>query len=103
MYSGEMSTLSVAFGRTPVRAIEWPTAVGTTWTIQDRLFQSAPDAEAHEDRARELAAAFAGDEHVRAGGAFGVGQHAVLLDDEGAAQRHHHQHAEDAAGEARAS
>ena len=47
---------------------------------------------------RQRAAAFAGDEHVRAGRAFGVGQHAVLLDDQRAPQRHHHQHAEDAAG-----
>ena len=57
------------------------------------------EAEAHEHRARELAAAFAGHEHVGARRAFGEGQHAVLLDDQRAPQRHHHQHAEQAAGE----
>ena len=67
--------------------------------IHDSDFQSAPIAEAAEDHRRQLAAALAGDEHFGAGRAFGVGQHAVLLDDQRAAQRHHHQHAEDAAGE----
>ena len=42
MYSGEMSTLSVAFGRTPVRLIERPIAVGKICTIHDSAFQSAP-------------------------------------------------------------
>ena len=65
---------------------------------RQRLPQRA-DAEAAEHQRRQLAAALAGDQHVGAGRAFRVGQHAVLLDDQRAAQRHHHQHAEDAAGE----
>ena len=98
MYSGEMSTLSVAFGRTPVRAIDCPTAVGTIWTIQERLFHSAPAPRPMKTVLRELSATFPGDEHVRAGSPFGVGEYAVFLDDEGATERHHHQHAEDAPG-----
>ena len=65
---------------------------------RQRLPQRA-DAEAGEHHRRQLAAALAGDQHVGARRAFRVRQHAVLLDDERAAQRHHHQHAEDAAGE----
>ena len=42
MYSGEMSTLSVALGSRPVRGIDRPTAVGKIWTIHDSAFQSAP-------------------------------------------------------------
>ncbi len=98
MYSGEMSTLSVAFGRTPVRAIDRPTAVRNNLDDPGEALPERADAQAHEDRARELAAAFPGDQHVRAGSAFGVGEYAVFLDDEGAAERHHHQHAEDAPG-----
>ena len=44
-----------------------------------------------------LAAALAGDEHLGAGRALGIGELAVLLDDERAPHRHHHQHADDAA------
>ena len=47
----------------------------------------------------QRAAALAGDEHVGAGRALRVGQHAVLLHDERAPERHHHQDAQDAAGE----
>ena len=57
------------------------------------------DAEPQEDRLGQRAAAFAGDQHVGAGGALGVGQHAVFLDDQRAPQRDHHQHAENAAGD----
>ena len=38
-------------------------------------------------------------QHVGAGGAFRVGQHAVFLHDERPAERHHHEHAQNAAGE----
>ncbi len=91
--------LSVAFGSMPVRAIDRPIVVGKIWTIQDRLFQSAPVPEPEKNRPRQRTAAFACHEDVRARGAFGVGQRSVLLDDEGPAQRHHHQHAEDPPGE----
>ena len=64
---------------------------------RQRLPQRA-DAEAAEHQSGQLAAALAGDQHFGARRAFGVGQHAVFLDDQRAAQRHHHQHAEDAAG-----
>ena len=50
-------------------------------------------------RARQRAAALAGDEHVGARRALRVRQHPVLLHDQRAPQRHHHQHAEDAARE----
>jgi hypothetical protein len=56
-------------------------------------------AEAEKDAAGERAAALAGDEHVGAGGAFRVGQVAVLFDDELAAQGNHEEHAEPAADE----
>ena len=94
-----MSTFSVALGKKLVRGIEWPTSVRKIWTIHDSDFQSAPIAEPAEDRLRERAAALAGDQHVGARRPFGIGQHAVLLDDERAPERHHHQHAHDAAGE----
>src|SRR5688572_6269701 len=42
MYSGEMSTWSVALGNTPVRGTDRPIAVGTIWTIHDSAFQNAP-------------------------------------------------------------
>ena len=58
-----------------------------------------PDAEAHEDGLGHVAALLAGDQDVGAGGAFRVGQRAVLLDDQRPPQRHHHQHPEHAAGE----
>ena len=64
---------------------------------RQRLPQRA-ETQAREHERREPAAAFAGDQHLGAGGAFGIGQHAVLLDDERAAERHHHQDAENAAG-----
>ena len=43
------------------------------------------------------AALFAGDQDLGAGSAFGIGQHAVLLDDQRRAQGDHHQHAQQAA------
>ena len=55
------------------------------------------DAEAREHRPGAGAALLADDQDVRAGGAFRVGQDAVLLDDERAPQRDHHEHAEQAA------
>ena len=78
-------------------------AVRNSWTIQDSDFQTAPMPEAHEHGLGHVAAPFAGDQDVGAGGAFRVGQHAVLLDDQRAPQRHHHQHAEHAAGEGAAA
>ena len=55
------------------------------------------DPEAVEHQLGERAALLAGDQHVGAGGALRVGQHAVLLDDQRPPQRDHEQHAEDAA------
>ena len=55
------------------------------------------DADALEDHAGEVAALLAGDQDVRAGHALGVLEVAVLLDDEGAAQRNHEEDAERAA------
>ena len=52
---------------------------------------------AGEDALGEAAALLAGDEHVGAGGPLRVGQVAVLLDDEAAPQRDHHEDAEHAA------
>ena len=90
--------LSVAFGKMLVRPSERPIAGGKDLDDpRDRLPQR-PDAESKEHRLGELAPALAGDEHVGAGRALGIGQHAVLLDDERAAQRHHHQDPEDPAG-----
>ena len=63
-----------------------------------RLPQRA-DAETQEDRLRQRAAALAGHQDVGARRALGVGQDAVLLHDERAPQRHHHQDAEDPAGD----
>ena len=59
----------------------------------------AAEAEAEKDAAGERAAALAGDEHVGAGGAFGIWQVAVFLDDELAAQGNHEEDAEPAADE----
>ncbi len=42
MYSGEMSTFTVAFGKKLLRAMEWPMAVRKICTIQDTAFHSAP-------------------------------------------------------------
>ena len=94
-----MSTLSVAFGKLAgarrrvadfgAEQVEHP---------RQRLPERA-DAEPAEHERRQLAAPLAGDQHLGAGRAFRVGKHAVLLDDQRAPQRHHHQHAEDAAGE----
>ena len=50
-----------------------------------------------EDLFGQAAAALAGHQDLGAGGAFGVGQLAVLFDDEAAAQRNHEQDAEHAA------
>src|SRR6185437_14286129 len=49
--------------------------------IHEELVDAA-DGEAPKDAAGEVAALLAGLQHVGAGRAFGVGQHAVLLDDE---------------------
>ena len=59
----------------------------------------AAEAEAEEDAGGEGAAALAGDQDVGAGGAFGIGEGAVLFDDELAAQRDHEEDAEPAAEE----
>ncbi len=59
----------------------------------------AADAEAEEDARGEAAAAFAGHQDVGAGGAFGIDQDAVLLDDELAAQGNHEEDAEPSAEE----
>ena len=59
----------------------------------------AAEAEAEEDAGGEGAAAFAGDEDVGAGGAFGVDEGVVLFDDELAAERDHEEDAEPAAEE----
>ena len=42
MYSGEMSTFRVAFGKKLVRAIEWPMSVLKIWKIHESDFQIAP-------------------------------------------------------------
>ena len=47
----------------------------------------AAEAETPEDASGERAAAFAGDKNVRASGALGKSEIAVLLDDELAAKR----------------
>jgi len=59
----------------------------------------AAKAEAEEDSGGEGAAAFAGLEDVGAGGAFGVGEGLVLVDDELFAERDHEEDAEPAAEE----
>ena len=65
--------------------------------LEERV--EAAEAEAEKDARGEGAAALAGDQDVRAGCAFGVGQGAVLFDDELAAQRDHEEHAEPSAEE----
>ncbi len=65
--------------------------------LEERVKAAEPEAE--KDAAGERAAALAGDEHIGAGGAFGIGQGVVLLHDELAAQRNHEKHAEPAADE----
>ena len=57
----------------------------------------AAEAQAEENAAGERATALAGDEHVGAGGAFGVRQGAMFLHDELATERNHEQNAEPAA------
>ena len=57
----------------------------------------AAETQAPENAAGERAAAFAGDEDVGAGGAFGKAEIAVLFDDELAAQRNHEEDAEPSA------
>jgi hypothetical protein len=42
MYSGEMSTFSVALGKMLVLPSERPIAVGVSWMIHEKAFQSAP-------------------------------------------------------------
>ena len=59
----------------------------------------AAEAEAEEDAGGEGAAALAGHEDVGAGGALGVDEGVVLVDDELAAQRDHEEDAEPAAEE----
>ena len=60
---------------------------------------NAAEAETEEDAAGEGASALAGDEHVGAGGAFGVFEVFVLLDDELAAEGNHEEDAEPATDE----
>ena len=81
-----------------MRANEWPTSAPRQVEDAGHRLPQRAEGEPAEDERRELPAALAGDEHFRAGGALRIGQHAVLLDDQRAAQRHHHQHAENAAG-----
>src|SRR6202035_2148722 len=57
----------------------------------------AAEAESPEDASGERAAAFTGDENVRACSAFGKNQVAMLFDDELAAQRNHEEDAEPSA------
>ena len=59
----------------------------------------AADTEAEEDTRCEAAAAFAGDEDVGAGGAFGVDEVVMLFDDELSAERDHEENAQPAAEE----
>ena len=54
----------------------------------------AAEAKSPENATGEGAAAFAGDENVCAGGAFGEREVAVLFDDELAAKRNHEEDAE---------
>src|SRR2546427_564382 len=42
MYSGEMSTFSVAFGKKLARDMLWPTVVRNNWKIHENDFHSAP-------------------------------------------------------------
>src|SRR3989442_499647 len=42
MYSGEMSTFSVAFGKKLARDMLWPTVVRNNWKIPENDFHSAP-------------------------------------------------------------
>ena len=66
----------------------------------DAVHQEGVDAaetESPEDATSEGAAAFAGDENVGAGSAFGEAEVAVLFDDELAAQRNHEEDAEPSA------
>jgi hypothetical protein len=64
------------------------------WTIHD-----SSDRKTHEDRLGQRTAAFACDQHVGAGRSFRERQYTVFLDDEHAAQWHHHQHAENSASD----
>ena len=57
------------------------------------------DAERLKHRLGVYAAAFAGDQHLGARRPFGVRQVAMLFDDERAAQRNHHQHTHQPAGD----
>lgn len=59
----------------------------------------AAESEAEEDAGGEGSAAFAGDEDVGTGGAFGVDEGSVLFDDELAAERNHEEDAEPSAEE----
>ena len=94
-----MSTFSVAFENWLARGALYPTSVRNRLKTHDSAFHRAPTPSPPKTSAGELAALFARDQHLRAGGAFGIGQNAVLLHDQRAPQRHHHQHAEDAAGQ----
>ena len=59
----------------------------------------AAEAEAKEDAGGKASAALAGDKDVGAGGAFGVDESVVFVDDELAAERDHEEDAEPAAEE----
>ena len=67
--------------------------------LEDLLQDCVADGkeQAHVRRARHLAATLAGDQHLRAGGALGIRQVSVLLHDQCAPQRHHHQDAQHSA------
>ena len=65
--------------------------------LEERV--DAAESETEKDARGEAAAAFARDQNVGAGRAFGIEQRAVLLDDELAAQWDHEQNAEPAAKE----
>ena len=63
-----------------------------------KRFPEGADAEPGEHQGGQRAAPLTGHQYFRAGGAFRVGKHAVLLHDQRAPERHHHQDAENAAG-----
>jgi hypothetical protein len=53
------------------------------------------EAQSREHLTGEGTTTFASDQHLRARGALGVGQGVVFALDEGAPERHHHEHAEE--------
>ena len=79
----------------PGRLVQRPLLPDLRGGHQERV--DAAEAEAPEHAAGKRPALFTGDQHVRAGGAFGIEQVAVLLDDQLPPQRDHEQHADPAA------